>query len=267
MQTGFLISIYIGNNVPLDLTKIPSDSKLRVLMLSSTGLQSTTGISNAKGIRRLHLSDNELMGTFPKELFELTELRTLYLSFNSFNGTLPTHLSKFSHMEQFYAFGNMFSGTLPGNAIAKMTNLREFILANNLLEGEIPHVFNSMSSLEQLSLYGQLSPSMLNGTVPTLLNSPKVWYFDASDNDLTGTIPVDFMKNSLYHNDSVSVYLSNNELTGTLPSELAAFTTLDLVIVGNRITGLPSEFCGKTQWMQNRVGLIGSCDAVSCFHL
>jgi Leucine-rich repeat (LRR) protein len=234
-------------------------------MLSSTGLQSTTGISNAKNMRRLHLSDNELTGTFPTELFKLTELRTLYLSFNSFTGLLPTHLSKISHMEQFYAFGNMFNGTLPGNSIAKMTNLRELILANNFLEGEIPDVFNSMSSLEQLSLYGQQSASMLNGTVPKFLNSPKLWYFDASDNDLSGTIPVDFMKNSLYHNDSVSVYLSNNELTGTVPSELASFTTLDLLIVGNKITGLPSEFCGKTQWMQNKVGLIGSCDAVSCY--
>lgn len=230
-------------------------------MLSSTGLQSTAGIENANDLRRLHLTDNALSGTFPEEILSLTELRSLYISFNSFTGTIPDEIGALSRLEEFYAYGNLFNGTLPGEDLSKLSNLREFIASYNFLEGEIPAAFNAMPQLEQLSLYDQQSSSLLTGKIPNFLNSPKVWYFDASNNDLTGSIPSDFMQNSVYHNESVSVYLSNNELTGTLPIELQVFRELDISIVNNRITGLQEVFCGKSDWMQKQVGLVG-CNAV-----
>ncbi|KAI2508081.1 hypothetical protein MHU86_6373 [Fragilaria crotonensis] len=252
-----------GNEIPLDLTEIPSSSKLRILMLSSTGLQSLDGIANANDLRRLHLTDNALSGTFPEELFMLTELRTLYLSFNAFTGTIPDRISKFTSLEEFYAYGNKFNGTLPGESISNLSNLQVFVVANNFLGGEIPSAFNNMPKLEQLSLYDQQSASLFTGTVPNFLNSPRLWYFDASNNDLTGSIPSDFMQNSDYRNESVTIYLSNNEITGTLPIELQAFSDLDIMIVGNRVSGLQEVFCEKKAWMQQQVASMG-CAAIAC---
>ncbi len=219
------------------------------------------GIANANDLRRLHLTDNALSGTFPEGLFTLTELRTLYLSFNSFTGTIPDQISKLSNLEEFYAYGNKFNGTLPGESISKLTDLRVFVAANNFLGGEIPSAFNNMPKLEQLSLYDQQSTSLFTGTVPNFLNSPRLWYFDASNNDLTGSIPSDFMQNSAYRNESVTIYLSNNEINGTLPIELQAFRDLDIMIVGNQVSGLEEGFCEKKDWMQQQVELMG-CAAV-----
>lgn len=203
-----------------------------------------------------------MTGSFPQELFKLNELRSLYMSFNSFYGSLPTQISKLTHLEEFYMFGNMIDGSLPGESIAALTNMREFIMPNNFLSGTIPNVFNRMAKLEQLSLYDQKSESLITGTLPHFRNAPKMWYFDISNNDLTGSIPSTFMENSVYLNEDVTVYLSNNELTGAVPVGLDAFSSLDILIVGNSITSLPSVLCDHTEWMQGHVGLVGSCNAV-----
>jgi LRR receptor-like serine/threonine-protein kinase ERECTA len=248
--------------VPLHLKRIPSNSKLNSLILSSTGQWSTKGISNAKAIQSLHLTDNGLTGTFPEEILKLTKLTSLFLSFNSFNGTIPTHISKLSNLEEFYAFGNKFIGTLPNESISKLTKLREFIIPNNFLSGKVPSSFNNLATLEQLSLYDQHSSSLMTGTIPSFLNAPRLWYFDVSNNHLTGSIPPDFMLHSVQRNDSVTVYLSNNDITGDIPTQLRSFEALDLLIVGNKITSLTNDFCSKNSWMQNDVGKIGSCNAV-----
>lgn len=256
-----------GNKVPLDLTKIQSDSPLQVLKLSATGLKSVDGITNAKDLRRLHVTDNDLQGPFPKEFGQLTNLRSLFLSFNSFTGSLPDEIGNLNNLIELYVYGNMISGTIPGETIAKLTKLKDFILSNNYLTGTIPNVFNSLTDLEQLSLYDQQSASLISGTVPNFLGATSLWYFDATNNDLTGSIPNDFLENSIYkdvsEDNDMTVYLSNNELTGALPASLAGFSSLDIQITGNSITEIPDEFCDKSLWMDGKVLGVG-CDAIAC---
>jgi hypothetical protein len=89
-------------------------------------------------------------------------------------------------------------------------------------------------------------------------------YFDASDNDLTGPIPDNFMINSAYLNQTVSIYLQNNEITGTLPSELRQFQFLDINLAGNGIDEIPTELCRIDGWMRGNVNKIGNCSAILC---
>lgn len=89
-------------------------------------------------------------------------------------------------------------------------------------------------------------------------------YFDASDNDLTGPIPDNFMINSAYLNQTVSIYLQNNEITGTVPRELNKFQFLDINLAGNAIDEIPSELCSIIGWMRGNVNKIGNCSAILC---
>jgi Leucine-rich repeat (LRR) protein len=259
--------LYAGNDVPLDLTKITTNTSLEEIQISATGLRSTMGIQNAKKtLKRLHVTDNDMSGPFPSELFELTKLVALYMSFNSFTGTLPTEIGLLSKMEEFYLFGNEIKGSIPGASIAKMSNLKEFILSNNYLTGTIPQEFSSLSLLEQLSLYDQRSASLITGTIPNFVGAPKLWYFDVSNNDMKGSIPSDFMDLSVYKDEAITIYLTNNEITGTLPVSLDLFSNMDLDITGNSITGLSGAFCDSDDdgdWMQGNVRKFG-CDAILC---
>ena len=90
-------------------------------------------------------------------------------------------------------------------------------------------------------------------------------YFDASDNDLTGSLPENFMANSIFaSNESVTVFLQHNEITGTVPSSLHQFTDLNINLAGNRITGIPPELCDRDQWNDGNVGVVGDCSAILC---
>jgi len=253
-----------GNDVPLDLKEISGLSMLQVLQLSATGLQSIEGLEMATDLRRLHVTSNFLNGTIPDLIFALTNLRSLFLSFNEFSGTLPASISSLSHLEEFYAYGNSLNGSLPGDALSKLTNIKDFVMSENSLTGQFPSQFSSLPKLEQLSLFDQHGDTHLSGSIPNFSGAPNLWYFDVTGNDMSGTIPSDFMQNSFFKNDSVTIYLGKNSLTGTVPSSLDAFSMLDLLIVGNLISEVPNVFCDNTDWMQGDVGIVGTCAAIAC---
>ncbi len=87
---------------------------LETLSLSETGLTSLDGISAATNLRDLHVNGNNIKGTFPEELFALSDsLESLHLADNLLYGSLPTKLGKMTNLQEFYAFENDFLSTIP----------------------------------------------------------------------------------------------------------------------------------------------------------
>lgn len=99
--------------MPLDFQRIPLDSKVTTLILSSTEVKSLDGIRFARNLRTLDLSNNFIAGTLPDDFFYLVELKSLHLSANALSGTLPSHIGNLMKLVNFYADGNDFSGTIP----------------------------------------------------------------------------------------------------------------------------------------------------------
>lgn len=242
-----------NNTVPLNFKLVPAKTKLQVLKLTATGLKSLQGISKLNDLLQLHVTENLLTGTIPNELFDLTNLQSVFLSFNSYGKTLPSLIGNLKNLEEFYLYENKITGQLPSKAISNLTNIKNFIMAKNYLTGGIPTEFSSLSKLEQLSLYGQRGKySRLNGTIPNFSGAPNLWLLDVARNDLSGSIPPDFMKNSNYRSKNVTINFGENLLTGTVPSSLDSFTSIDLTIVGNLIIDVPNVLCdnsGTYVWM------------------
>lgn len=87
---------------------------LESLYLTESGLKSLDGISAATGLKELHITGNKIKGTFPEELFALSNtLESLYMADNLFYGSLPTKLGKMTNLRSFYAVGNDFLSTIP----------------------------------------------------------------------------------------------------------------------------------------------------------
>ena len=61
----------------------------------------------------LDLSNNQLVGTIPDALYQLTNLRALYLFQNQLSGTVSTQLGRLEHLEIFHLSHNHLVGTLP----------------------------------------------------------------------------------------------------------------------------------------------------------
>ena len=103
----------IGNPVPLNFNRIPVESEIQTLKLSSTGLKTLDGISGARKLRTLIVSNNFISNVLPDEVFTLTQLEAAYLSFNWLSGTLSTRIGRLSNLVKFYVDGNDFSGIIP----------------------------------------------------------------------------------------------------------------------------------------------------------
>lgn len=101
----------------------------------------------------------------------------------------------------------------------------------------------------------------LTGPLPSFNNAPRLFVLQLDGNDLSGTIPSDFLSASL---KVQSVDLRFNALSGAVPSELDSLDKLSLLLAGNQISELPKEFCDNLDWMDGTVGLAQSCDAILC---
>ena len=127
----------------------------------------------------LQIEANNLTGTLPSSLGNMSSLIELNLPFNNITGTIPSELSNL----QIYDLdlnSNSFSGTIP----TLPTNLYEFNVNSNLLTGTIPATLNSVTRLSWLCVRLQ-APCTQPLTRRTLRLSRSI----LSNNQLTGTIP------------------------------------------------------------------------------
>ncbi|CAB9525968.1 expressed unknown protein [Seminavis robusta] len=100
----------------------------------------------------LALSDNDLEGTIPPELFWLTSLKTVDLFGNRIDGTIPSEFGLLTDLTSIDLSGNSLDGVIPGS-LSELQNLTELYLESNQLTGHIPASLGSMS-LEYLRLKG-----------------------------------------------------------------------------------------------------------------
>jgi hypothetical protein len=72
--------------------------------------------------------------------------------------------------------------------------------------------------------------------------------FDASGNDLSGSIPSNFLAGSLLAGHDIYIILANNKISGTIPESLKPLSKLDINLADNQITGIPEVLCDNNGW-------------------
>ena len=87
---------------------------LRLLQNNLTGTIPRE-LGNLTNLVRLYLSDTSLTGTIPPELGNLTNLRSLDLNENSLTGTIPPELGNLTNLHVLHLYDNFLTGTIPPN--------------------------------------------------------------------------------------------------------------------------------------------------------
>lgn len=86
----------------------------------------------------LSVFDNQLDGSLPSSLFNLTALTVLYLHQNSFGGALSEDFGKLVNLEKLFLQGNSFIGTVPVSLVSLANlNLEELKISKGL-DGGLP---------------------------------------------------------------------------------------------------------------------------------
>ena len=179
---------------------------------------------------RLDLDSNNLQGTLPSAIGNLTSLEGLLLGNNQLSGAIPAEIGNLTSLEGLGLHGNSLSGAIPAE-IGNLTNLRQLFLSDNSLSGAIPAEIGNLTSLEGLLL----GNNQLSGAIPSEIGNLTsledfLWL---GGNQLSGAIPSEIANltnlETLYVND-------NTELTGELPVGLRLLPLVGLDIRNTCIT-------------------------------
>ena len=209
---------------------------------NNTNWLSTGPVNDWSGIRVVDghviwilLNSNNLTGSIPPELGDLTKLEKLWICSNALTGSIPPELGYLKSVEELNLYWNSLTGSIPPE-LGNMANLKDLKLFGNNLTGLIPPELGNLTNLVRL----QLDDNGLTGPIPPELgNLTNLKQLYLNDNNLTGSIPPELGEMSSIER----LELHFNSLTGEIPPELGNLTFLSYLFLNdNNLTGLiPSE--------------------------
>ncbi|GAB2291999.1 hypothetical protein Dimus_026247 [Dionaea muscipula] len=208
--------------------------RLNLTNVGLTGTLKEFNFSSFPNLLYLDLHDNNLFGSIPASITNLSRLTFLHLGNNQLTGPIPQLQPgiKLPGLRFLNFINNFLSGPIPSSINGNTTsNLTSLILGNNLLTGEIPWQLGSLRFLTEL----RINLNNLTGPVPASLgNLVGLRVLSLYGNRLSGELPVEINKLT----NLTLFYLSNNSVSGSLPWNLCHGGILqDFCASNNRFTG------------------------------
>ena len=279
-QVILFLCLFIGIDQTVSAQVLQQDSLALVALYDSTdganwtdntnwlaGPVSTwfgiTGVSLGR-VTQVQLIQNNLVGTIPPDVGDLTNLTRLLLDGNILTGSIPTEIGNLTNLTDLDLENNQLSGPIP-TEIGNLNNLQFLRLKFNQLTGTIPSEIGNLTNLKLLVLRG----NQLTGSIPTEIgNLANLTNLDLAINQLTGSIPTgignltNLLTLRLYQNqlsgpisseignlmNLIDLDLDRNQLTGSIPTEIFNLTNLtELDLSFNQLTGpIPTQIGNLT---------------------
>ena len=209
---------------------------------SDEPINSWYGVSGEYGgwqIYTIDLQENNLSGTLPSSIGDLTELHTLSLSNNNLNGALPETLGNCINLQYLSISQNKLTGVLP-ESLGNCKELLRVSLYDNLLSGAIPATIGHLTKVEELNL-AKNSFTTIPNEISGMLALQNL---DLSYNEISN-IPTTITE---LHASLIDLDLNHNALEMEFPTALCSLTNLQhLNLANNKIYGnIPTDI-GKMQ--------------------
>lgn len=158
------------------------DNKVTALDLNQNNLVGSipSALGDLSTMQFISLGGNQLSGAIPNSIAQLENLRGIFLWSNQFNGSLPEFFSQMTQLRNLNLSGNQFTGTIPAS-YGNLMNMLDLDLAYNQLSGSIPAELGNLVNATKINL----QTNQLSGAVPTEVQALGVVNFWANAN-LTG---------------------------------------------------------------------------------
>jgi len=123
----------------------------------------------------IELPENNLNGTIPSEIAQLSKLDEVVLSGNNLSGSLPPEIGQLKNLVVLEIDNNNVSGALPPS-IGTLSELESLILNDNDLSGTIPPEYGNLGSLSDLYLSGNQLSGCFDENLSTICE--QLYYYD-----------------------------------------------------------------------------------------
>ncbi|XP_047330063.1 receptor protein kinase TMK1-like [Impatiens glandulifera] len=213
--------------------------------------------TNDKRVTRIQIGNQNLQGTLPASLSNLTSLIKFEVMKNQLNGPIPS-FAGMSSLQSLLLNNNNFS-SIPSDFFTGMSSLQEVFLEYNAFSPwSIPE---SLKDASTLKLFSATATNMI-GKIPEFLNSgnfPGLTDLRLATNNLEGELPTGFSGSSIQNlwlngqqgtsqlNGSLAVlqnmtqlnqvWLHSNAFSGPLPDFSGLIMLQNFSVRDNRITG------------------------------
>ncbi|XP_031474821.2 receptor kinase-like protein Xa21 [Nymphaea colorata] len=264
LSDNFLTSMPDSAGISI-ITALTNCRLLRVFDFSYNSLSGTlpTSVGNlSANLKIAMLGKNEIMGTIPPEIANLTNLYLLDLSVNRISGVIPSNVGKLRNLQGLALYGNGIEGLIPPQ-FYQMVGLVRVDMSGNLLSGPISSSISNLSNLQGLDLHSNHLSSIIP---PSFWQLKNLGFVFLQDNSLTGSLPLeignlanvyqmDFSANKLFGDLPASLVnlqmlqylnLSNNSFSGHIPQKLETLVDLEALDLSlNYLSGEIPEALGR----------------------
>ncbi|KAH7839928.1 hypothetical protein Vadar_010433 [Vaccinium darrowii] len=177
----------------------------------------------------------------------------IQIGHQNLQGTLPSSLSNLTELIRFEVMFNQLSGAVP--SLAGLNSLQHVLLSNNNFSYFPPDFFTGLTSLQEI--YIDYNPFAAWEIPDTILNASTLQTFSADEANIIGPVP-DFL-GSL--SGLTNLHLAFNSLSGSLPQSFAGSSIQSLWLNGQKsgsnLNGSVSVLQNMTQltevWLQGPV--------------
>ena len=179
-ECGFLVDLY--NSTDGDNWTDNTNWLLTTSPCTWEGIHCVAGYN----IDEITLGMNNLTGTIPTSINDLTYLETFSLYSNNISGSLPIEISSLPYLTTLSLWGNQLGGSIPSE-FGAINTLELLVLSDNQLTGSIPSSLGSLSNLTSL----KVDENLLSGALPEEIGDmSSLLTLDIEDNtNLTGALP------------------------------------------------------------------------------
>lgn len=225
------------------------------------------GVSGTNGhVFSVSLTNNQLSGSIPAELGQLTELISINLSDNQLSGSIASELWQLPKLSGLVLNDNQLTGSLTAE-IGQLTNLENIALHNNQLSGDFPQEFGLLTKLQTVTLYG----NQFTGSIPAAVAQwPLLFVLEVQDNQFS-TLPdlsaIPFLgklnvENNQFEFDDIEPNVGITGFTYS-PQDSFGIAQNSTVNLGDDLI-LHAEVGGEQntyQWFKNNIALTGQNSA------
>ncbi|CAI0540134.1 unnamed protein product, partial [Linum tenue] len=215
--------------------------RLRTLFLynNSLGGEIPSNISGCSALAEVHVRNNKLVGSLPRQLGFLKSLEELLLHRNYLDGEIPSSIFNLTLLTLLSLGENRLHGNLPWNMATLLPNLENFYVPFNQLTGSLPPSLSNASSMVQL----QLQVNNFTGSVPSMASSHNLLRLNIAENFLgSGKVNGDdlgFLSTLTNARKLQALVISINNFGGNLPEQIGNLSSSIeiLVLDNNQISG------------------------------